>query len=72
MNSPEIIQKAARMKTIREKLNSIETEREKLGQRLAVLQNKMQSYMDTIPGKKEQLRNLILEETCLKSYLTFL
>ena len=24
--------------------------------------------MDTIPGKKEQLRNLILEETCLKSY----
>ena len=68
MNSPEIIQKAARLKTIREKLNSIETEREKLGQRLAVLQNKMQSYMDTIPGKKEQLRNLILEETCLKSY----
>ena len=65
MNSPEIIQKAARLKTIREKLNSIEKERENLGQRLAVLQNKMQSYMDMIPGKKEQLRKLILEETCL-------
>ena len=58
MNSPEIIQKAARLKTIREKLNSIETEREKLGQRLAVLQNKMQSYMDTIPGKRSSFATL--------------
>lgn len=68
LNSPEMIRKAERLKAIREKLDEIEKEREKLGQTLAVLQNEMQSYTDMIPKKKEQLRKLIIEETHLRSY----
>lgn len=68
LNSPEMIQKADRLKEIREKLDEIEKERENLGQTLAVLQNKMQSYTDMIPKKKEQIRKLIIDETHLKSY----
>lgn len=65
---PEIVERANRLKQIREELGKIEEEREKLKEELAVLSERLRIFLEENPKRKENLRQSIMAETCLRNY----
>lgn len=68
LNSPEIVEKAGRLKQLRQELEAIETERGKLKDDLATLKERLRVLQEEIPALKESLQKTIMTETALRTY----
>lgn len=68
LESPEIKEKAARLKQINQELSDSNREREELGKRSAVLADNLQNLEKQLPIQKEKLQKDIEEEGRLRIY----
>lgn len=68
LNQPEIVEKANRLKEIREELERINEECSQLSQDLVRLDERIQNLLESEPKDKEKLQQAIAEETFLRKY----
>ena len=68
LNSPEIVEKANRLKKLREELRRISEESNQLNRELAVLEAECERIQAEMPEKKEELQKEIQLETRLRNY----
>lgn len=68
LNRPENVEKANRLKEIREELERINKECSGLSQDLVRLDERLQNLLESEPKQKEQLQQIIAEETFLRNY----
>ena len=68
LSRPEIVEKANRLKQIREELDRMNKECSEMNNSLVRLEVMLKNLMDSIPEQKERLQQAIAEETCLRKY----
>lgn len=68
LNSPEVKEKALRLKELREKLDNITREKEELLKKNERTAQKLENLMESEPQKKVRLQELIAEETLLRKF----
>lgn len=68
LNSPERVEKAKRLKLLKEELKQTNQKIEDLKLLAAKLEERLQGLGETLPEQKEKLQELIGEETSLRSY----
>ena len=68
LNRPDIVEKASRLKQLREELKEIEAERETRKEELAALSERLRVLLEDNPKQKEELRQMIMMESCLRKY----
>lgn len=68
LNRPDIVEKANRLKELREALKQLEKEYNDLDKTLAVLADQTRRLLEDEPRLKEKLSHAITEETYLKKY----
>ncbi|MBQ8625553.1 MAG: TIGR02680 family protein, partial [Agathobacter sp.] len=68
LNSPEVKEKAQRLKELREKLGNITGEKEELLKKNERTAQKLENLMESEPQKKVRLQELIAEETLLRNF----
>lgn len=68
LNSPEIVEKAKRLKKLQEELRKISEESSQLDRELAVLEAECERIRAEMPEKKEELQKELLLETRLRNY----
>ena len=68
LNRPEIVEKANRLKQLRQELNQISEEKNLLSRELAVLADRLEKMLEDEPKQKEKLQQLIRVETYLRKY----
>lgn len=68
LNSPEIVEKAGRLKQLKQELEAIEMEMAELKKALAILEERLRVLQEEIPALKESLQKTIMTETALRTY----
>ena len=68
LNSPEIMEKAKRLKELREILKNLTEENNGLSRELAVLSDRLEQLLESEPKQRERLEQETRSETCLKKY----
>lgn len=68
LNRPENIEKARRLRELREELAEIEKAIATLREILIRLDEKLRMLREAAPGQKARLQEMIAEESCLRSY----
>ena len=68
LNSPERVEKAKRLKRLKEELRQINEKLADLRDDAVRLQERLQTLLKDLPEQKEILQVLIMEETALRSY----
>lgn len=68
LNRPENIERARRLRELREELAVLEKEYIVLRETLIRLDEKLQTMRASEPGQKARLQEMIAEESCLRSY----
>jgi hypothetical protein len=68
LNQPERKQQRERIEQLKKEKQDLAEERNQIGQRLAVLTDRIQKILDQEEEQKAQLRERIAEETCLSHY----
>ena len=68
LNRPEIVEKAKRLKQLRDELNDMTSEYNELGKELAVLEEQLRRISEDEPKLKEKLSRTIAEEAYLRTY----
>ena len=68
LNRPENIERANRLRDLREELKTIEKEMAGLREKLIRLDEKLRSLRESEPAQKVRLQEMIGEENCLRSY----
>lgn len=68
LNRPDIVEKANRLKQLRDTLKQLEKEYNELDKKLAVLEADYHRLLEEEPKRKEKLSRAITEETYLKKY----
>lgn len=68
LRSPELLEKANRLKQVKQELEQIDKELENLKLLGATLKERLQTLQKELPEQKEKLQQLIIEETALRNY----
>ncbi len=68
LNRPEIAERAKRLRQLGDELGYIRAESDTLKEQLTRLDERIKSLLESEPKQKEQLRQAISEETCLRNY----
>lgn len=68
LNSPEIVEKAGRLKQLKQELEEIEMNMEKLKKALTILEERLRVLREEMPELKERLQKTIMTETALRTY----
>lgn len=68
LSRPEMVEKANRLKQIREELDRMNAECSKTNNSLVRLDERLKNLLDLIPEQKESLQQAIAEENCLRKY----
>ena len=68
LRSPELLEKANRLKRLKEELSQIDKELEDLKLLGATLKERLQTLQKELPEQKEKLQQYIIEETTLRNY----
>lgn len=68
LRSPELLEKANRLKQVKEELEQIDKELEDLKLLGAALKERLQTLQKELPEQKEKLQQFIIEETALRNY----
>ena len=68
LNRPDIVEKAARLKRLRQELEETDAEAEMLKTSLAKLEERMERLLEKEPEQKAALQQTIIIETCLRKY----
>ncbi len=68
LRSPELLEKANRLKQVKQELKQIDKELENLKLLGATLKERLQTLQKELPEQKEKLQQLIIEETALRNY----
>lgn len=68
LNSPEMVEKARRLKQLKQELEAMETELEELKTELVILEERHRVLLEEEPELKESLQKKIMAETVLRTY----
>lgn len=68
LSRPEIVEKANRLKQIREELNRMNAEWSELNNSLVRLEVLLKNLLDALPEQRDRLQRAIAEEICLRTY----
>lgn len=68
LNRPDIVEKANRLKTLREELRNMETKMTSIDKEMAVLNDRLEHLTNEEPEQKSLLQQKIAHETLLRSY----
>ena len=68
LSRPEIVEKANRLKQLKEELDRMNKECSEIGNTLVRLEERMKNLLDSLPEQKERLSQAIAEETSLRKY----
>ncbi|MDY3747087.1 MAG: SbcC/MukB-like Walker B domain-containing protein [Lachnospiraceae bacterium] len=68
LNRPDIVEKANRLKQVKEALAKMTSESSALNKEIAVLGERLHNLLESWPKQKERLVKAIGEETCLRNY----
>lgn len=68
LNRPEIVEKANRLKQLKEELRECDAECDSLKGELAGLKERLRILLEEEPKRKESLQRKIIVETCLRKY----
>lgn len=68
LNRPEIVEKADRLKRLKEELEEMDREGDELKSALAVLEDRLCNFIENEPKLKESLQKKIIAETHLRTY----
>lgn len=68
LNSPELIEKAKRLKQLEMDLDRIKQRLEELNNRIITLKERLRGLQADLPEQREKLQQSIIEETALRNY----
>ena len=68
LNSPEIVEKANRLRQLNKELGDIAIKIDKLKTDLVILNERLRAILEEEPGLRESLQKKIMAKTCLRKY----